>query len=80
MTAELSLFLRPVVETDIVEIGPTDEYADEWWAADGAGSDLTVQVSAELPASSDRWLIGRFATRCFALASDLLDSARAILT
>jgi hypothetical protein len=76
----LSPHLRPVVETEIVEIGPTDEYAEEWWAAEGAASDLIVEVSADLPASGDRWLLGRLATRCLALASDLLDSARAMLT
>ncbi len=40
---------------------------------------MIVQVSAELPASNDGWFVGRFATRCLALASDLLDTARAML-
>ena len=79
VAADLSPYARPVVETDIVEIGPTEEYAQEWWAADGVDSDLTVLVSA--PSSGDdRSLIDRFTTRCLAFASDLLDSARAILT
>jgi hypothetical protein len=79
VAADFSPHLRPVVETDIVDIGPTDEFADEWWAADDVASDVTVLVSAP-SVGDDGWSIGRLATRCLALASDLLYSARAMLT
>jgi hypothetical protein len=71
VAADWSPLVHPVVETDIVEIGPTDEHAQEWWAAEGVGSDLTILVSA--PSIDDGWLIGRLATRCLALASDLIE-------
>ena len=76
VAADLSPYAHPVVETDIVEIGPLDEYAEEWWAADDVGSDLTVLVSAatgDEEDEDDEWLIRRFATRCLAFASDLID-------
>ena len=27
--------MPPVVHTEIIAIGPTDEHAQEWWAAEG---------------------------------------------
>jgi hypothetical protein len=36
----------PAVNAEVVAVLPTGEYADEWWAADDARGDVSIQVSA----------------------------------
>jgi hypothetical protein len=75
--------LAPVVETEVIEIRPTDDHAAEWWAAGGARSDLTVQVSAGAPTSiggDKRSFLARFAARCVAVMGGLLQGARELLS
>jgi hypothetical protein len=42
----------PAVSAEVVAVLPTVEYADEWWAADDAHGDVSIQVSAPVPASA----------------------------
>lgn len=42
----LAPLTRPVVDTQVIAVGPTDDFAAEWWSAGGAQSDLQVEVSA----------------------------------
>ena len=39
--------LQPTVETQVIAVAPTDDFAAEWWSADGARSDLMVHVAAD---------------------------------
>jgi hypothetical protein len=74
--------LAPIVETEVIEIRPTEDHAAEWWAADGTQSNLTVEVSAESPTSiggDDRSFFARFAASCVAVVSGLVQSARDLL-
>ncbi|HUE85693.1 MAG TPA: DUF5715 family protein [Vicinamibacterales bacterium] len=41
----LTPLTRPVVDTQVIAVGPTDDFAAEWWSAD-AHSDVMVKVSA----------------------------------
>jgi hypothetical protein len=76
---ELTLYARPVVSAEIVGFRPTDEIADAWWAAEGTHSDLTVEVSAP-SIDRDYSLLGRLTARCIGFVSDLLSSARDVIT
>jgi hypothetical protein len=38
----------PAVSAEVVAVLPTGEYADEWWAADDAHADVSIQVSGTL--------------------------------
>jgi hypothetical protein len=42
----LTPLTTPVVNTEVIAFGPTDDFAAEWWLVDGAHSDVTVEVSA----------------------------------
>ena len=42
----LTPLTRPVVNTEVIAYGPTDEFAAEWWSAEGAHSDVMVEVAA----------------------------------
>jgi hypothetical protein len=79
--------LRPyataVVTAEVIDVAPTDAYADEWWAAGGFKSDLTVEVPAGIattPSVADgRWVVTRLAARCFAAVAGLFNSARTLV-
>jgi hypothetical protein len=72
--------LVPGVTTEIIAIAPTDEYAEQWWAAADVAGDLAVEV---MPPVIDREIqssiVSRIAARCFAFVSGLLDSARTLI-
>jgi hypothetical protein len=42
----LTPLTRPVVSTEVIAVAPTDDFAAEWWAVEGAQSDVMVEVSA----------------------------------
>jgi hypothetical protein len=44
----LTPLLRPVVDTQVIAVGPTDAFAAEWWSVEGAHSDVMVEVSSNL--------------------------------
>jgi hypothetical protein len=81
--------LRPyataVVISEVIDVGPTEAFAEEWWAAGGIKSDLTVQVPAQMQtltpslAADDRSFVSRFAARCFAVVAGLVNSARNLI-
>jgi hypothetical protein len=76
----LSPLAQAVVETNVIQIGPTDDHADEWWAAGGIRSDLTVEVTgATQMRRDDRSFVSRFAARCLALVAGVVQSAREFL-
>jgi hypothetical protein len=77
----LTPLTRPVVDTQVIAVGPTDDFAAEWWSAEGAHSDVTVEVSAagmpNLPAlaAEPRSFFGRIA----AFVGGMFNSARHLL-
>lgn len=74
-----------VVSTEVVAIRPTDAYAAEWWAAEGAHTDLTMAVTplaASTPTTvraERRSLFGRLASRLVAVFSGVVHTARLLL-
>jgi hypothetical protein len=81
--AVLTELAQPVVETQVIEILPTEGHAAEWWAAEGIESDLAVHVvssPAPVIATDERWLITRVAARAFAMVTNLFQGARDLLT
>lgn len=86
----LSPLAQPVVSAEVVGFRPTDDFADEWWAADGAHSDLTVAVTSAAVVTSasvaaarasgisrdGRSFFGRFAARVAAAFSTVVHAAR----
>ena len=78
----LTPLTRPVVETQVIAVGPTDDFAAEWWSVEGRASDVMVEVvpppMAEVPAlvAPRASILGRLA----ALVGGLLHSARSFLT
>jgi len=42
----LTPLARPLVNTQVIAFGPTADFADEWWSAEGAPSDVMVEVLA----------------------------------
>lgn len=82
MTGAISPLAEPIVETAVIEIRPTDDHAEEWWAAGGAQVDLMVEVSAAQPSSvggDRRSLVGRLAARCLAMVTGLIEGTRALI-
>lgn len=73
--------VKPAVVAEIINVGPTPDFADEWWAADGLQSDLTVEVPAyaQTLSADDRSFLGRFAARWFAAVTGLFESAKNLL-
>ncbi len=63
--------LRATVSAEIVAVSPTDDIAAEWWAAEGATSDMTVQVSPPLAAAEPRSFFVRFAAGCAAVVGSV---------
>jgi hypothetical protein len=76
----LTPYARPIVNAEIVGFRPPDEIADEWWAADGLQSDVTVEVSAHSIGSHSRSLVGRFAAECAAMVTRFVQGARDLLS
>jgi hypothetical protein len=77
----LTPLTRPVVDAQVIAVGPTDDFAAEWWSAEGAHSDVTIEVSAAgLPgipalAAEPRSFLGRIA----AFVGGVFHSARHLL-
>jgi hypothetical protein len=73
--------LRPSVSADIVAVRPTDDFAEEWWAADDAHSDVVVSVSPAAPATLDapKSLFGRFAAGCAAVLNRMLSAVQGMV-
>lgn len=80
------------VATEVIGIRPTDEYAEEWWADDGARADLVVAVTAPTlapapvalspqPAAAKpaRSFLGRLTARAVAVLEGVVSAARALL-
>jgi hypothetical protein len=69
------------VVAEVIEVRPTDAFAEEWWAADDTQSDLTIEVSSPALASVDEHtsLFGRMAAGCLSLVSGLLETMRGIV-
>jgi hypothetical protein len=69
-----------VVSTEVAAIRPTDEHAAEWWAAEGAYTDLTMAVTPRAIAPQlgveKRSLFGRLASRIVAVFTGVVHSAR----
>jgi hypothetical protein len=76
-------FAEAVVSTEVAAIRPTDEHAAEWWAADGATTDLTLAVVPLGPKThghaEQRSIFSRLASRIAAVFSGVVHSARKIL-
>jgi hypothetical protein len=76
--------LRPTVTADIVSVRPTEDFAQEWWASDGAQSDLLIEVAPRVTAlpepAGDRPLLIQLAARCATAIGGLLSAVRGILT
>jgi hypothetical protein len=71
------------VSTEISAIRPTDEYAAEWWAAEGAQTDLSLAVTPSGVVErrtdvQDRepGFLGRLATRMVAMFTGVVRTAR----
>jgi len=78
----LTPLTRPVVDTQVIAVGPTDDFAAEWWSVEGAHSDVMVEVvppamTQQVPALTAQRpsLIRRLA----ALVGGMLCSARSLL-
>jgi hypothetical protein len=78
--------LRPystaVVTAEIIDVAPTAAFADEWWAAGGIKSDLTVEVAGPTHGSmvaDDRSFVSRFAASVYAAVAGVLTSARNLI-
>ena len=69
------------VTAEVIAVRPTDAFAQEWWAADGPPSDLTVEVALPALASvaNQPSLLSRMAVGCVALVSGLLETMRGIV-
>ena len=85
----LSAYANAMVTSEVIDVAPTADFADEWWAAGGIRSDLTVQVPAQTATAAqsasalsgdNRSLVGRFAARCLALVSGLVESAKNLIS
>jgi hypothetical protein len=72
-----------VVSTEVSAIRPTDQYAAEWWAAEGAHTDLTMAVTPVTTTSQiggeRRGFFGRLAARLAAVVSGVVHTARSLL-
>ena len=73
--------LQPAVSAEVTGLRPTDDFAKEWWAAEGVGSDLAVRVSpsdATVIGAPDLGvsLVGRLAAQCARLMTGLIDTIR----
>ena len=68
----------PLVDTAVIALYPTDEFAAEWWAVPDQPTDLSVEVSAGLPVmplltamDETRAAVSRLATRCLNLVTGM---------
>ena len=80
--ATVAPLVTAVVSTEVAAIRPTDEYAAEWWAADGAATDFTMAVTPVITRSigaEKRSFFGRLASRIAAVFSGVVHSARELL-
>ena len=79
----LTPLTRPVVSTEVIAVAPTDDFAAEWWAVEGAYSDVMVEVSAT-PGSSRLPMDGvdhpSFISRMTAFVGSMFNGARRLLT
>jgi hypothetical protein len=76
---------HPIAEViaEVIAVRPTAAFAEEWWAADGTPSDLTIEVSPPPLASVDEHtslsLFSKIAGGCLTLFSGLLETMRGIV-
>jgi hypothetical protein len=81
--AGVAPLVQAVVNTEVAAIRPTDEHAAEWWAAEGAHTDLTTAVTSSVVAMQigpeRRSLFGRLASRLVAVFSGAMYAARQLL-
>ena len=74
---------KAVVSTEVAAIRPTDEHAVEWWAAEGAHTDLSMAVTPTVAphiGGERRGFFGRLASRVVALVTGVVHSARQLIT
>jgi len=77
--------LRPyataVVTAEVIDVAPTAAFAEEWWAAGGLKSDLTVEVPSPTASfvADERSFVSRLAARCLAAVAGLFASARSLI-
>ena len=87
--AAVAPLAHAVVSAEVAGIRPTDTHAAEWWAAEGAGTDLSMAVTpvpvAPRPAAvatqivgQQRSFFGRLTARVAALFSGIVHSTRYI--
>ena len=72
----------PVVTTSVAAIRPTDAHVAEWWAAEGAHTDLTMAVtpiSTTQIGGERRSFWGRLASRVVSVFTGVVHSARQLL-
>jgi hypothetical protein len=74
----LTPLTTPVVNTEVIAFGPTDDFAAEWWSVEGAHSDVRVEVSATPAVAIASTLKARpsFIGRIGALVGGMFHSAR----
>ena len=72
-----------VVSTEVAAIRPTDEHAAEWWAAEGAQTDFTMDVRppnvVRQIGAEKRSFFGRLASRLLAVVTGVVHSARDLI-
>jgi hypothetical protein len=74
----------PGVVTEVIALRPTDDFLEEWWAADGAQSDLAVAVSPNVPFTAPPTeptsLMGRVTSGIASLFGGLLQAVRGVFS
>jgi hypothetical protein len=85
--ASVAPLAKAIVSTEVAAIRPTDQHAAEWWAAEGAHTDMTLAVTAAVTATAKatgiggekRSFFGRLASRIVAVFTGVVHTARHIL-
>jgi hypothetical protein len=87
--ARVAPLATAIVNTEVAAIRPTDEHAAEWWAAEGAHTDMMMAVTpivvgaqgaATQIGGERRSFFGRLASRIVAAFSGVVHSARSIIS
>jgi hypothetical protein len=79
--ARVAPLAEALVSTEVTSIAPTDEHASEWWAADGAETDLMMAVTPVVASQPQitrerRSFFGRLTARVTAVFFGVVHSAR----
>jgi hypothetical protein len=78
----LAPLAQPVVSTEVTTIRPTDAHATEWWAAEGAHTDVTMAVTPTAVSqfvAEKRSFFGRLMSRMASALTGVVHSARTLL-